>query len=138
VAAEVAASYRPKSLAATKVPALTPVLRGFEICNRRNGGNMASEQMQQLAALFESGRERFSNNNLGLQDVRDICEGLHAASAEPEPTGWERWADAEAVGVTIRRARAAYHSMTPFPPNKAPASYLSRHTRVSKLSRSDG
>jgi hypothetical protein len=45
---------------------------------------MASEQMQQLAALFESGRERFSNNNLGLQDVRDICEGLHAASAEPE------------------------------------------------------
>jgi NADPH-dependent 2,4-dienoyl-CoA reductase/sulfur reductase-like enzyme len=45
---------------------------------------MASEQMQQLAALFGSGRERFSRNNLGLQDVRDICEGLHAASAEPE------------------------------------------------------
>src|SRR5262245_42070397 len=45
---------------------------------------MASEQMQELAALFGSGRERVSNSNLGLQNVRDICEGLHAAGAEPE------------------------------------------------------
>jgi monoterpene epsilon-lactone hydrolase len=57
---------------------------------------MASEQMQQLAALFESGRERFSNNNLGLQDVRDICEGLHAASAEPEGV---TYAEVDAGGV---------------------------------------
>src|SRR5215469_8280475 len=69
---------------ATKLTALTPALPAGAISNRRNGGNMASEQMQQLAALFGSGRERFSRNNLGLQDVRDICEGLHAASAEPE------------------------------------------------------
>src|SRR5262245_22925563 len=69
---------------ATKVTALTPMLPDSGICHRGNGGNMASEQMQQLAALFGSGRERFSRNHLGLQDVRDICEGLHAASAEPE------------------------------------------------------
>jgi hypothetical protein len=57
---------------------------------------MASEQMQQLAALFEAGRERFSRNNLGLQDVRDICEGLHAASAEPEGV---TYAEVDAGGV---------------------------------------
>ena len=57
---------------------------------------MASEQMQQLAALFGSGRERFSRNNQGLQDVRDICEGLHAASAEPEGV---TYAEVDAGGV---------------------------------------
>jgi hypothetical protein len=57
---------------------------------------MASEQMQQLAALFGSGRERFSRNNVGLQDVRDICEGLHAASAEPEGV---TYAEVDAGGV---------------------------------------
>src|SRR5262245_45057946 len=66
------------------------------ICDRRNGGSMASEQMQQLAALFESGRERFSSTNLGLQDVRDICEGLHGASAEPEGV---TYAEVDAGGV---------------------------------------
>jgi hypothetical protein len=30
--------------------------------DRRKGENMASEEMEQLAALFASGRERFSNN----------------------------------------------------------------------------
>src|SRR5215475_5370060 len=63
---------------------------------RRIGGNMATEEMEQLAALFESGRERFSNNSLGLQDVRDICEGLHAASAEPEDV---TYAEVDAGGV---------------------------------------
>jgi acetyl esterase/lipase len=57
---------------------------------------MASEQMQQLAALFGSGRERFSRNNLALQDIRDICEGLHAASAEPEGV---TYAEVNAGGV---------------------------------------
>jgi hypothetical protein len=51
---------------------------------RGSGGAMASKQMRHLAALFGSGRERFSSNNLGLEDVRDICERLHAASREPE------------------------------------------------------
>jgi acetyl esterase/lipase len=91
-----AAAYRPKSLAATKLTALTPVLPGSGIVDRTNGGNMASEQMQQLAALFASGRERFSNNNLGLEDVRDICEGLHAAGAEPEGV---TYAEVDAGGV---------------------------------------
>jgi acetyl esterase/lipase len=57
---------------------------------------MASEQMQQLAMVFGSGRERFSRNNIGLQDVRDICEGLHAASAEPEGV---TYAEVDADGV---------------------------------------
>jgi epsilon-lactone hydrolase len=57
---------------------------------------MASEQMQQLAALFASGRERFSNSNLGLDDIRDICEGLHAASREPECV---TYAEVDAGGV---------------------------------------
>jgi acetyl esterase/lipase len=57
---------------------------------------MASEQMQQLAALFASGRERFSNSNLGLDDIRDICEGLHAASREPEGV---TYAEVDAGGV---------------------------------------
>jgi epsilon-lactone hydrolase len=57
---------------------------------------MASEQMQQLAALFGSGRERFSNNNLSLEDIRDICEGLHAASREPEGV---TYAEVDAGGV---------------------------------------
>src|SRR6516225_67479 len=91
-----AASDRPKSSAATNVTALTPALPASGIINRRNGGNMASEQMQQLASLFGSGRERFSRNNVGLQDVRDICEGLHAASAEPEGV---TYAEVNAGGV---------------------------------------
>ena len=57
---------------------------------------MASEQLQQLAALFGSGRERFSRKSLGLDDVRDICEGLHAASAEPEGV---TYAEVNAGGV---------------------------------------
>jgi epsilon-lactone hydrolase len=57
---------------------------------------MVSEQMQQLAALFGSGRERFSSKNLGLEDVRDICEGLHAASREPEGV---TYAEVDAGGV---------------------------------------
>jgi epsilon-lactone hydrolase len=57
---------------------------------------MASEQMRQLAALFGSGRERFSSNNLGLEDIRDICEGLHAASREPEGV---TYAEVDAGGV---------------------------------------
>jgi epsilon-lactone hydrolase len=57
---------------------------------------MASEQMQQLAAMFGSGRERLSSKNLGLEDVRDICEGLHAASREPEGV---TYAEVDAGGV---------------------------------------
>jgi epsilon-lactone hydrolase len=57
---------------------------------------MASEQMQQLAALFGSGRERFSNSNLSLEDIRDICEGLHAAGREPEGV---TYAEVDAGGV---------------------------------------
>ena len=57
---------------------------------------MASAQMEQLATLFGSGRERFSRTNIGLQDVRDICEGLHAASAEPEGV---TYAEVDAGGV---------------------------------------
>ena len=57
---------------------------------------MASRQMQQLAALFGFGRERLSNNKLGLDDVRDVCEGLHAASREPEGV---TYAEVDAGGV---------------------------------------
>jgi acetyl esterase/lipase len=88
--------HRPKSLAATKLTAPTPVLPESGIVDRRNGGDMASEQMQQLAALFGSGRERFSSNSLGLEDVRDICEGLHTASREPEGV---TYAEVDAGGV---------------------------------------
>src|SRR6201991_2365536 len=61
-----------------------------------NGGAMASRQMQQLAALFSFGRERLSNNKLGLDDVRDVCDGLHAASREPEGV---TYAEVDAGGV---------------------------------------
>lgn len=44
---------------------------------------MGSEQARVLAELFTSTRERFSNPNLDLATVRDICESLHAAGSEP-------------------------------------------------------
>lgn len=56
---------------------------------------MASEQLQRLAAVFESGRERIMKTP-DLQDARDICEGLHAASLEPEGV---TYAEVDAGGV---------------------------------------
>src|SRR6185312_400999 len=61
------------------------------------GGAMASKRSAQLAELFEATRERYSNPNLGLETIRDICDALgERAGTEPEGV---TYAEADAGGV---------------------------------------
>jgi acetyl esterase/lipase len=57
---------------------------------------MASEQSDQLAEWLGTVRDRVSNPDLGLSDVRDILETLHTAGEEPEGV---TYAEVDAGGV---------------------------------------
>jgi hypothetical protein len=57
--------------------------------------DMASEQLQRLAGLFASVRGR-TMHNPGLEDIRDICERVQIASAEPAGV---RYVEVDADGV---------------------------------------
>jgi acetyl esterase/lipase len=57
---------------------------------------MTSAQSHHLAGLFEAARERYSNPDLGLATIRDICEALSSAGAEPEEV---TYAEVDAAGV---------------------------------------
>jgi monoterpene epsilon-lactone hydrolase len=62
----------------------------------QDGAGMASEQAEQMAGFFASNRARFSNPDLDLATVRDVVEGLHVATKEPEGVSY---AEADAGGV---------------------------------------
>jgi acetyl esterase/lipase len=57
---------------------------------------MASEQLNRMAELFASVKERVSKPNLDLATVRDIVERLHLAASEPEAV---TYAEVDAGGV---------------------------------------
>jgi acetyl esterase/lipase len=57
---------------------------------------MASKQLNQMAELYASIKERFSKPDLDLATIRDIVEGLHLAAIEPEAVAY---AEVDADGV---------------------------------------
>jgi acetyl esterase/lipase len=57
---------------------------------------MTSMQSDHLAEFFGAARDRYSNPNLGLPTIRDICESLSEAGKEPEGV---TYAEVDAGGV---------------------------------------
>jgi acetyl esterase/lipase len=57
---------------------------------------MASKQLNRMAGLFASVKERVSKPDLDLATIRDIVESLHLAASEPEAVAY---AEVDAGGV---------------------------------------